>query len=952
MRSENRFFGRSSVVSRRLLLTCLSFVFWLLSLVPAAANDYGYTKERPLVIVCDWDFRPFEFVNVEGQPAGYNVDVLNLILDQLGIPHKFVMEEWNVATDMFERHEADLIHALYTFYKDAPYVPTHKYINYYNLKVARRVDTQPFSRLSNLSPKDTLLVKKDDYAALALAYRDHSEFSIEYHTPKDGLTGIRQGRYKYYIWGEIPLRHKVQELGLDSIAFDEVDIPAGELHIIGYDQGLIDIIDDQYTRLEQAGDLQKIYDRWFHPERSHDDTSPVVLFILAGLLLTVFVVSLLIHFVRRRVRKAVRQSSDLGQMMEQVLNMGDYFVLEWDFKKNVLRNKYGDMLPDGEMAPEEFLKRMLPEEAQRLHSLNHQLATGAITHFDMQLSFNRNGSQPPQWRHYYGNSIVETEHGKPQFIVYTTKDITDELNENRRIKTIASKYMKMFDTNLVAMSIYDIAGNLIVINQKMSELSEIDSFDEEFFRKTSLFSFPNLKGVYLPGSREVMYVCQHLDEPQLGLDKYIEFRINPVLDDDGRLVYYIVTNRDVTAERNMYLEQREHNRQLHATDEAIKQYEQQLGYLLNESEIYIWNYRPAENVVNMTRSPGQTQFTETLEEYIQSIGAEARQQAMGAIQSAMEQGQPYNVILPFDHTPLDTEPTWYAVTGVPLYDKDGQLKEYFGLSRNITNFIETQKQLRIETARAKDSGRLKAAFLANMTHEIRTPLNAIVGFSDLLPMIEDEGEKQEFIRIIHNNCDMLLRLINDILEASDIESRPMDIEPEDVDFAQAFDDICQTLEQRVQTPGVQFIKDSPCDHLTARLDKGRIQQVITNFVTNAVKYTHEGHIRVGYRVLPSVPSDPSVPLNSLDSLDPLVLPALPEVPGLYIYCEDTGAGIPKEKQATVFERFVKLNEFVQGTGLGLSICKTIAERCGGQIGVASDGPGHGSTFWIWIPLSH
>ena len=712
----------------------LSFIIFQLSFSHAVARDYGYTKERPLVIVCDWDFRPFEFVNVEGQPAGYNVDVLNLILNQLGIPHKFVMEEWDVATDMFERHEADLIHALYAFYKDAPYVPTHKYINYYNMKAARRVDTQPFSRLSNLSSKDTLLVKKDDYAALAMTYRDHSEFAIEYRTPKDGLTGISQGRYKYYIWGEIPLMRKVQELGLDSIAFDEVDIPASELHIIGYDKAIIDIIDDQYTRLEQAGELQQIYDRWFHPERSHDDASPVVLFILAGLLLTVIVVSLLIYFVRQRVRKAVRQSSDLGQMMEQVLNMGDYFVLEWDFKKNVLRNKYGDMLPDGEMAPEEFLKRMPPEEAQRLHSLNYQLATGAITHFDMQLSFNRSGSQPPQWRHYYGNAIVEMEHGKPQFIVYTTKDITDELNENRRIKTIASKYMKMFDTNLVAMSIYNPDGKLIVINQKMSELCEMDSFDEEFFRKTSLFSFPNLKGVYLPGSREVMYVCQHLDEPQLGLDKYIEFRINPVLDDGGRLVYYILTNRDVTAERNMYLEQREHDRQLHATDEAIKQYEQQLGYLLNESEIYIWNYRPAENVVNMTRSPGQTQFTETLEEYIQSIGAEARQQAMGAIQSAMEHGEPYNVILPFDHTPLDTKPTWYAVTGVPLYDKDGQLKEYFGLSRNITNFIENQRQLRIETARAKDSGRLKAAFLANMTHEIRTPLHAIVGFSDLLPM--------------------------------------------------------------------------------------------------------------------------------------------------------------------------------------------------------------------------
>ncbi|MBR0388577.1 MAG: HAMP domain-containing histidine kinase, partial [Prevotella sp.] len=122
--------------------------------------------------------------------------------------------------------------------------------------------------------------------------------------------------------------------------------------------------------------------------------------------------------------------------------------------------------------------------------------------------------------------------------------------------------------------------------------------------------------------------------------------------------------------------------------------------------------------------------------------------------------------------------------------------------------------------------------------------------------------------------------------------------------------------------GVLFIKDNPYETFPATLDKGRIQQVLTNFTTNAIKYTHEGHIKVGYREQDG---------------------------GIYFYCEDTGAGIPKDKQAAVFERFVKLNDFVQGTGLGLSICKAIAERCEGKIGVDSEGEGHGSTFWMWIP---
>jgi signal transduction histidine kinase len=226
---------------------------------------------------------------------------------------------------------------------------------------------------------------------------------------------------------------------------------------------------------------------------------------------------------------------------------------------------------------------------------------------------------------------------------------------------------------------------------------------------------------------------------------------------------------------------------------------------------------------------------------------------------------------------------------------------------------------------------MKSAFLANMTHEIRTPLNAIVGFSDLLPMVDTHEERMEFIRIIRNNCDMLMRLINDILEASNM-GQALAIKPEEVDFATVFDDICQTLAQRVQEPGVEFIKDNPYSHYVTTLDKGRIQQILTNFTTNAVKYTHEGHIKVGYRYERR-----------------LTLDEQGEADGLLFYCEDTGAGIPKEKQASVFERFVKLNDFVQGTGLGLSICQAITDRCNGHIGVTSEGEGHGSTFWMWIP---
>jgi signal transduction histidine kinase len=282
-------------------------------------------------------------------------------------------------------------------------------------------------------------------------------------------------------------------------------------------------------------------------------------------------------------------------------------------------------------------------------------------------------------------------------------------------------------------------------------------------------------------------------------------------------------------------------------------------------------------------------------------------------------------------TQNNTEPQWVQINCIPEFDKNGQLKGAFGVWRNINDLMHKQDQLRQETQRAKESGEAKSLFLANMTHEIRTPINAIVGFSEVLSMLTTSEEKKESIQIIKNNCDMLLRLVNDILTASSLETGQISIEPVDVDFAKSFNEWFESLRPRVQTPGVEFIKDNPYTTLPIKVDPGRVSQVITNFVTNAVKYTHQGHIKLGYR------------LEARDSDGE-------QRNGLYIYCEDTGEGVPQEIQPKLFERFYKVNDYIQGTGLGLSICKAFANASHGDIGMTSEGKDKGSTFWMWIPL--
>ena len=880
-----------------------------------------YTKEKPLVIVADWEFPPYEYRNDLGEPDGYNVEVLDAILAKMKIPHIYVMKEWYLATQAFDNREADLIHVLKYKYDRAPYYYTHNMITYYNVRAVRLRSTRPLKRISQLGEGDTLTLKKNDYVDLKVSELRDKSFAVEYHSPREALMGIRSGKYKYYMWGEQPLKQKAKELGLDGIEFDETDMPSGELRIVGYDKDLIEAIDDMYARMEQNGDIQKIRDKWFHPERVHNDASPMALILLIAIVMAAIVILLFSHMMRVRIKKAVEQSLDINQMMIQALRSGNFYVMENDLETNHIRNTYGDMLPKDGLSIDEFLARLPQEERNNYKDAMEMMAKGEKDLGFLRRRYNKGTEKKPDWRWIEGHAVVEYQDGKPRYVITSFRDYTHEILEERMNEEIASKYQNMFDNGLIAMSFYDKSGTLINVNRRMSELCEFDKEGEKFFRQMNLFDVPLIKGQYTKNDEEPFHVCQRMFYPEIGIYKYIEIKVHPTFDEEGKLQFYVTTARDMTADRSLYLEQAKHDRELSKATSDIKFYEEQLGYLLENSSMFVWTFHPDKDLISFSRSGRHSDYLESFADFFGGVVDDMREQAFTGAREAIEQGKPYNAILHFNQTPTEPQPVWYSISGIPKVDNNGKTVSFFGVARNINNLMEAQDRLRTETQRAEESGKMKAAFLANMTHEIRTPLNAIVGFSDLLPMVDSHDERMEFIRIIRNNCDMLMRLINDILEASNV-GQSLAIKPETVDFAKVFDDICQTLQQRVDEAGVMFIKDNPYDTFTATLDKGRIQQVLTNFTTNAIKYTHEGHIKVGYREQDG---------------------------GIYFYCEDTGAGIPKDKQAAVFERFVKLNDFVQGTGLGLSICKAIAERCEGKIGVTSEGEGHGSTFWLWIP---
>ena len=265
--------------------------------------------------------------------------------------------------------------------------------------------------------------------------------------------------------------------------------------------------------------------------------------------------------------------------------------------------------------------------------------------------------------------------------------------------------------------------------------------------------------------------------------------------------------------------------------------------------------------------------------------------------------------------------TWTHVNLlVKKYAPQDRIIEIISINYDITELKRTEEMLVKARDKAEASDRLKSAFLANMSHEIRTPLNAIVGFSSLLTSTESAAEKELYNSLIGHNNKLLLNLINDVIDLSKIESGYLELRPDWVNLTELLDESVAEYAHQVPS-GVELLTNYPAHDSLVELDKLRIKQILSNFLSNALKNTTTGHVEIFYEV---------------------------DHQSVRIGVKDTGRGIPQNMLEKIFERFEKLDSFAQGAGLGLPICKLIVEKMNGRILVDSQ-LGIGTTFIIELP---
>ena len=661
--------------------------------------------------------------------------------------------------------------------------------------------------------------------------------------------------------------------------------------------------------------------------------------LLAVILFVLIVVLIQNRVVRRRVNDSIASATSTYEMMEKALKIVDNDVVIYDIPGKVIRRLRGNLLPTPEMRAEEFAPHIHPDDVEQVLSTVRQMAQGKTQQVEYSYRWRvSEAGEEPRYFYIRNNSVAEYAPGSstPTSIISVLVDETEQREHQEEEEELAKRYKKIFEDSIIGLSFYSPEGWLIVANKMMRDICHFDSDEgDAFFSKMNLFDMAPFNEVLDRYHPNEYLACSLSVVPEREMYIYLEIGVHPIYDEEGKLIYISVAARDISEERELYMQAKRNDVEIQKVNESIQVYERELRYMMETCGLQAWRISLDRDIIEFYSGLREVQRHFTLKQ-LQSIFYSQEDEFVRNLDHPAEviskplsyMGRMHPMV-----TQRDVEPQWVQINSIPEYDEHGNLKGAFGVWRNIHQLMQKQEQLKRETERANDSGRMKSVFMANMTHEIRTPLNAIVGFSDVLPLLTTPEERQEIIRLIIDNCDMLLRLVNDIQDAASLDvSGSVDIAPTRTDFSKFFDELCEQLQQRLREPTVEFMKENPYPTYITMVDEMRIRQVYTNFVTNAVKYTHQGHIKVGYRK--------EWREENGESRE-----------GLFLFCEDTGDGVPKEVQDKLFERFFKLNDYIQGTGLGLSICKAIANACQGFIGMESEGQGQGSTFWMWIPCN-
>lgn len=676
------------------LLLMLGLCLLPMLTVKAQSWKQKYTREHPLIIVGDWDKPPYEFLDRDGHPAGTNIETMTLVFKDMGIPFKYVLKDWGIAIKMFELGQADVILANANRYRNTDFAISENIINYNRICAASLGDSSRTISHDEML-REGVVLKPNDYTRFFFNRLD-SAFSskVEFQSPKVALTGITDGIYKYFVWGEEPLKWKIRELNLQGIVLNEVQIPVSDIYIIGHDKRLIEEMDDHYSRLKQSGQIQVIVDRWLHPERAKEHTSPQNIFLILGVLLLALVFYFLSRLAKKRVEAGSRSSYELNNMMERALHMGNFDITEYDIKHDRMTNSYGHILPDKGVTLEEFISHIHPSEQSEFRHKMERLLSGREKKFELNKRWKTFGDDNT-WLYFQGHAILELDsEGRPAYVINAVHDVTHDEEAERTNREIAYKYKKLSNLPFFALSFYDKDGWLLDLNQNMKKLCGMTDNPEtrRYWESVCVFDIPTFRNAYLPDSRHQMQACMHMEYPEMGLNRYVDYEMRPLFNARGELANYFCSTIDITDWRQHNVEMKQMERRKQKLKQCISQQKTWLTYLLRNSDRLLMRHDAASRQITCYCTSEQPIHVFLLDDFCDNYITKADQQRFRSLLST-DTSQTVQTGTIHMEPGRDLPGTTFVMQFWPVFDAQGNIAGHKGISHNITTLENARKHL-------------------------------------------------------------------------------------------------------------------------------------------------------------------------------------------------------------------------------------------------------------------
>lgn len=539
-------------------------------------------------------------------------------------------------------------------------------------------------------------------------------------------------------------------------------------------------------------------------------------------------------------------------------------------------------------------------------------------------------------RHYEVTVSVDRRDsmGRVTSILGIQHDVTEEYRRLESTNQLLLRYQTVFSSSLIDIVYYDNHGVLRDINERACKAFGVTDrnfvLQNEFLLKNNpIFADVDIETMNNTRTSSIVDFSNYNDPKyytdEFGLsDKkmYYESTINPIRDANGKLEGVYMAGRDITEMVVSFHRQKDGAEQLRKVNESIQNYISNINYALRISNIRMVNYYPKSFTMELSDNITKSQMRLSQLRCIRLATPRFRR-TVSSVLNRMDHLTPYNINVNIETEIRDKKgrQIWLLFNMVPMLDEEGKVERYYGMCREMTDMVEMENRLAVETKKAQETELLKQSFLSNMSYEIRTPLNNVVGFAGLFNTPHDEADEPAFVEQIKTNSNNMLMLVNDVMLLSSLDANMVEYHKEFIDFAKTFAAYCQ-LGWSDALPQVKTIIDNPYDSLVINIDEEHVGKVIKKLCWLSALTLKEGYAkaRCEYRR-----------------------------GELLITIEDTGDGIPEEGMAHIFDRFVhNYDNQLLGTGLDLPIVQAIVRQMGGTIELDSK-LHHGTTAWVSIP---